>query len=161
MRSVFRDDFPTHWWRSSRWWREAITDIGVRCLIVVAAVLLTRSLTGVIAHRNNPVKLARTDAHVDAYLAGCLASGMAVWFSGWTVGDDHWGSHVVLAGLLMTYSLANLIACLGVLAVLCRSRLLSRATWEQIDFVDRHSPGNGRPPETIEEYQALQRRSSL
>ncbi|MDX2394042.1 hypothetical protein NJL88_29065 [Streptomyces sp. DK15] len=43
-----------------------------------------------------------------------------------------------------------------VFVVVAQSRIRRPAAWAELDFVERHAPKYGRPPETIEEYLALQ-----
>lgn len=92
------------------------------------------------------------------------------WFAGLLVAATLLGARIVLAlgsspvgcslraaaatGLIL-WSLADLAVAAAALAVLMRSRISMRGSWEEIDFVDLNAPRYDRPPETVEEYLAL------
>lgn len=151
-RQDVRDDFPPGWWRSAAWWRAGFVDMGTRTLIVIASALMPRRIRTALRARCIPTQLAPLDDLLDAYLAAVLVNLGACAAATWWLGTG--SPHVLVVVAVAAYAIVNTVAALIVIITVSRSRLTQAAEWAVLDYIDRHAPRRGRPPETIAEYDA-------
>lgn len=161
LRSRIRDEFPRGWFKSGRWWLEGIREIGLSCAAAVATALFARQALRLVKDRDDPVALSRARIAGEAWCAGLLVAavvlGAGVALALESSAADAPGAALTAAAMI-AWSLADIATAATALAVLMRSRIGERSSWEEIDFVDLHASRQGRPPETVEEYRALRLR---
>lgn len=164
LRADLRDDFPRGWWRSWRWWLDGLTEIRVFVLLALTTALRVRRLRAARRHQDDPVFLAREDAHLDAYVAGVLLGVSGLCLVGWAVVDGQLTWSLVTGVVLsasMCWCMGNVVVGSLMIKTIVESRRRQPQTWCDLDFIESHAPRNGRPPGTVEEYAALRMKSEL
>lgn len=152
--SRLRGEFPRGWWSSARWWVTGIRELALSTAAAVATVVFVGEMVRAVRHRDEPRILARLAGTFEGYVSALLVngSGLGVLVTMAIEGD----LPVVLMVLLTGWCLSNIGVSAVVFVVVAHSRVRRPAAWAELDFVERHAPKYGRPPETIEEYRALQ-----
>lgn len=154
-RQSMRDDFPRGWWRSAAWWRAGVS---LREPVsILLPVLTLRRVREIVRLRDNPVGLASRE-DIEAYGIG-LGANVALMLL--TTRIAMAGGPLWVVALLAAIALVNGTVCAAVVATVARSRLTERFTWAELDYVDRHAPVGDRPPDTVEEHEAVRLRNSL
>lgn len=151
-----RDDFPRGWWKQKQWWRDGLEDLGIRILIMIAAVTLGHRVVRAFSAHGDPRQLKHEDQLRDAWCGGALLSGIVVSATAWvTVPFGEGLMPPVLGCLLVVWGTSNLIVCLMMTVLLIRSRISpeNQGMWRLVDYVDDNE-ARGRPPETTQEYEA-------
>lgn len=159
LRSTVRDEFPRGWWRSISWWFASLRGIALSCLVALATVLFAGEMRCVVRMRDHPWQLRHVKGSTEGFVGAVMINiaGLAVvaaTAAGKPATADGGAWFVVVALSMALWCLANVMVACVVLAVLLRSRIRQRDVWQDIDFVEMHTPKYGRPPETVEEYQA-------
>ncbi|SIO87182.1 hypothetical protein [Nocardiopsis sp. JB363] len=159
LKTGLRNEFPRGRWRSASWWLAGLWEIDLGIVAVVAtAALLPWAVRG-LRSRDEPEALSVFDRCFKGCLAGLVAhlAGLL----GLAVLDLRGELMAVLALPLIlaaAWSSANAATAGLALFLVARSRWARQAEWSVIGFVAARAPRYGRPPETIEEYEAEQLR---
>lgn len=155
--SIMRRDFPRGWWRSGSWWSMGLRGVLASCMVAMFTALFVRRVRRMIAHRDQPRRLAGLLGRAEGWAMAVLLG--LVYFSLLVVlvvdGGGLPGPLVPLGVVALLWSTSNVVVGGTALGVLVRSRIRDRQEWADIDFVEEHAPRHGRPPETVEEYRAL------
>ncbi len=162
LRTRIRNEFPVGWWRSARWWFSGLRDIATSCAVAVLTPFFARRVTRILRLRNAPVLLARLTGAVEAWIGAALINllTLTVMVMLLVTGVEEGSLPIVGGALVMTcWSSTSVVLAAIVLVVLVRSRLRRRDAWRELDFVSENIPRGGRPPETVEEYEALKLRA--
>jgi hypothetical protein len=157
LRSKVRDEFPRGWWRSGVWWLAGTRELGLNCLTAVAAWLFIREALHFVRVRNSPRELAGGLISFEGWIAGLLVglAGLGSMVALATQDSALAQGHLLaLFSVGILWFLVNVVVSLSALAVIARSRIRHRETWDELDFIEANLPKNGRPPETVEEYRA-------
>lgn len=160
--SRVRQEFPHGWWRSVHWWMEGVREIGVHMLATFTPLLLVCGVSRAWRHREDPSQLRPLDRTLEGYIGGGLLYGVGLIgliLPG--VRESLGDMRMVVTIGLFGWSLLNVAVCLWAMAIIIRSRWTSKVLWSMIDFVEEHSPRNGRVPDTAEEHEAQRLSSSL
>ncbi|MEU7322550.1 hypothetical protein ABZ682_18605 [Streptomyces griseoviridis] len=152
--SRLRGEFPRGWCRSARWWITRIRDPALSIGTAVATVVFVGEIMRAVRHRDEPRTLAHLSSTFEGYVAGLLVNSTGLVVLVAMAIEDR--LPVVLTALLAGWCLLNTAISATVFVVVARSRIRQPAAWDELDFVEQHAPKYGRPPETIEEYQAQQ-----
>ncbi|MGW5421435.1 hypothetical protein [Streptomyces sp. NPDC003943] len=113
----------------------------------MATVVFVGEMVRAVRHRDEPRILARL-------VAGLLVNGAGLGVLGTMEIEND--LPVVLMVLLTGWCLSNIGVSAVMFVVVAQSRMRRPEAWAELDFVERHAPKYGQPPETIEEYRALQ-----
>jgi hypothetical protein len=157
LRSKVRDEFPQGWWRSGGWWLAGIRELGLNCLTAIAAWLFIREARHLVRGRDSPRDLADGRISLEGWTAGLLVGLAGLGSMVALVTQDSalaQGHLLALFSMGILWFLVNVVVSLSALAVIARSRIRHRETWDELDFIEANLPKNGRPPETVEEYRA-------
>ncbi|MFD0403853.1 hypothetical protein [Kitasatospora sp. NPDC127116] len=120
----------------------------------MATVVFVGEMVRAVRHRDEPRILARLVGSVEGYVAGLLVNGAGLGVLGTMEIEND--LPVVLMVLLTGWCLSNIGVSAVMFVVVAQSRIRRPEAWAELDFVERHAPKYGQPPETIEEYRALQ-----
>lgn len=142
-RSVWRDDFPAGWFKSGKWWRSGLKELGLWAIALVAGFLLAGRMAWAVRHRRDPLRLSQLTDEV--YIAAVLVN---LGIIGLSLSLEPIGLWVVI------YAAVNALVTGTVLGILVISRVRRSRMWLKIDYVQRYGTKGLRPPETIEEYKA-------
>ncbi|XVX21475.1 hypothetical protein ACQP1U_06295 [Actinomycetota bacterium] len=131
----------------------------LRGIVTVLAPALTAvRVRRIVGDREHPDRLVQRRDDVEAYGIGAMVSIGCLVLAGQLVAA---AAPLWVVALLALVALFNGVACAAVLIAVARSRLQDRVTWGQLDYIERHAPRAGRPPETIEEHDAVRMRSAM